>query len=75
MWKHKELKLRIYQVLFVPTSIEFKKSYSAAFSLSYVFFVESIPEDFEDDLDSKVDDLHSTDDRKSSEESHGPSNC
>ena len=39
-----------------------------------MFFVESIFEDFEDDLDSKIDHLHSTDDTESSEESHGSPN-
>ena len=37
-------------------------------------FIKSILEYFEDDLDSKIDNLHPTDDGKPSEESHGSSN-
>ena len=40
----------------------------------YLFFVKSILEYLEDDLDSKVDNLNSTDDGEPSEESHGSSN-
>ena len=38
------------------------------------FFVQSIFECFEDDLDCKVGNLHSTDDGEASEESHGSTN-
>ena len=47
------------------------------FLLSHVlclFLLKSILEYFEDDLDSKIDNLHSTDDGEPSEESHGSSN-
>ena len=43
------------------------------FYVSFVF-AKSIFEDFEDDLDSKIDHLNSTDDGEPSEESHGFSN-
>ena len=47
------------------------------FLLTFLFqlvFVKSIPECFEDYLDSMVDNLHSTDDGEPSKESHGASN-
>ena len=40
----------------------------------HLFFVESILDYFEDDLISKIDNLHRTDDGEPSEESHGSSN-
>ena len=39
-----------------------------------LFFVQSILEYLEDDLDNEVEYLHTTDDGEPSEESHGASN-
>ena len=41
---------------------------------NWLFFVKSVPQYVKDDLDSKIDNLHSTDDGEASEESHSASN-
>ena len=49
--------------------------YKSLFLSNEIFIVnESILHNWKDDLDSKVDNLHSTDDGEPSEESHGASN-
>ena len=44
-------------------------------NVRHLFFVDFILEYSEHDLDSKIDNLHSTDDGEACEESHGSSNC
>ena len=44
-------------------------------AFGFWFFVASISDYFKNDLNSKINNLYSTDDGESSEESHGSSNC
>ena len=45
-----------------------------SFELELPRVVKLTPQSLEDNLEYKVDKLHSTDDRESSEKSHGPTN-